>query len=146
SQHTFTVGSFPLQRSIPGFHPDAVAVADLNRDGIPDLVAANGGDNAMSVLLGNGDGTFTPITPTSGVGLRNTPYLADLTRDRLPDSVILDRSGNVLFRKGLPGSDNLFAPPVALNPGRPARDLTVVQTDTGWAVASADASFDPTLS
>ena len=41
-----------------GTVPTRVAVADLNGDGKPDLVVANYGDNNVSVLLGNGDGTF----------------------------------------------------------------------------------------
>ena len=36
----------------------AVAVADLNGDGKPDLVTANSSTNDVSVLLGNGNGTF----------------------------------------------------------------------------------------
>ena len=35
-----------------------MAVADVNGDGKPDLVVANDGSNTVSVLLGNGDGTF----------------------------------------------------------------------------------------
>jgi hypothetical protein len=38
----------------------AVEVADFNGDGIPDLVVANYGEDTISVLLGNGDGTFQP--------------------------------------------------------------------------------------
>ena len=38
--------------------PASVAVADFNGDGQPDLVVANYGDSTVSVLLGNGDGTF----------------------------------------------------------------------------------------
>src|SRR5437016_2479890 len=45
---SFDTGSYPL----------SVAVADLNGDGKPDLVAANNLANTVSVLLGNGDGTF----------------------------------------------------------------------------------------
>lgn len=47
--------------------PTAVAVGDFNGDGIPDLVVANRGTNNMSVLLGNGDGTFqAPINTAVG--------------------------------------------------------------------------------
>lgn len=47
--------------------PTPVAVGDFNGDGIPDLVVANRGTNNVSVLLGNGDGTFqAPINTTVG--------------------------------------------------------------------------------
>ena len=47
-----------------GNGPNAVAVADVNRDGIPDLVVANWCTDStcvassVGVLLGKGDGTF----------------------------------------------------------------------------------------
>jgi hypothetical protein len=45
-----------------GISPKNIAVADLNGDGIPDLVVTDyggiAGNGAVSVLLGNGDGTF----------------------------------------------------------------------------------------
>src|SRR5262249_43766328 len=122
-------------------NPYSLAVADVNGDGRPDIVTPG-----VSVLLGNGTGSFTPASPITQVEGRNTPYLVDLTGDGLPDSVVLKGAGAVLFRKGLPGADNPFAAPVALNPGRSARDLTVLHTASGPALATADASFDPTLS
>src|SRR5215218_1544934 len=41
-----------------GSTPTTVTNADFNGDGKMDLAAQNGGDNTVSVLLGNGDGTF----------------------------------------------------------------------------------------
>src|SRR5207253_2884043 len=43
-----------------GSGPAAVALADFNGDGIPDLVTADSGSSTISVLLGKGDGTFGP--------------------------------------------------------------------------------------
>jgi hypothetical protein len=43
-----------------GMHPSAVVVTDLNNDGRPDLVIANSASYTLSVLIGNGDGTFQP--------------------------------------------------------------------------------------
>src|SRR5712692_8152366 len=45
-----------------GNNPYAVAIADLNRDGRPDIVVANYGSNTVSVLLGIGGGAFAPRT------------------------------------------------------------------------------------
>src|SRR6266851_9785152 len=40
------------------FLPSSVVVGDFDRDGKPDLAVTNAGSNTVSVLLGNGDGTF----------------------------------------------------------------------------------------
>ena len=41
-----------------GTHPQAIVTADFNGDGRLDLATANAGDNTVSVLKGNGNGTF----------------------------------------------------------------------------------------
>lgn len=39
---------------LTGNNTKDIAIGDLNNDGVPDLVAANEGDNTVSVLLGTG--------------------------------------------------------------------------------------------
>ncbi|MGH3134396.1 MAG: FG-GAP repeat domain-containing protein, partial [Gaiellaceae bacterium] len=41
-----------------GFSPHSVAIGDLDGDGALDLATANANSQDVSVLLGNGDGTF----------------------------------------------------------------------------------------
>src|SRR5882724_1891225 len=63
-----------------GFHADSVAVGDVNGDGKPDLVVTNecasnscGTNGSVSVLLGNGDGTFqSAVSYNSGGSLLTT--------------------------------------------------------------------------
>src|SRR5262249_39562989 len=96
----------------------------------------------------NDDGGFvTSQEVTSGDPLReiiarNTPYLADLDGGGT-DTVILDRAGNILFRKGLPDPNQPFLAPVTLNEDRPARDIALARTGAGWAVAAIDARPGP---
>ena len=42
-----------------GSHPDMVVVVDVNSDGKPDVIAANGGSGNVSVYLGDGKGQFS---------------------------------------------------------------------------------------
>ena len=43
-----------------GTDPDAIVAGDFAGDGKLDLAVANDGSNAVSILMGNGDGTFQP--------------------------------------------------------------------------------------
>ncbi len=55
-------GNFATASGSPiavGNQPEAIIVGDFNNDGKLDLVTANYADNTVTLLLGNGDGTFT---------------------------------------------------------------------------------------
>ena len=141
-------GSFRTQQTFAtDQRPVQTVVADLNGDGRPDLVTVNNHDSATGVLLGNGDGTFQPVTAASGVGVSIRPFWWTLTATAFADSIVLDRSGNILYRQGLAGADDAFAPPVILNPGPArARHHDRANPGIGLAIAAADAHYDPTLS
>ncbi len=59
--------SFATQQTFAtGSQPYSVAVADVNGDGLPDLIVANQGDNTVSVLLNaTAPGTTTPASRRS---------------------------------------------------------------------------------
>ncbi len=69
-----------------GHQPGVVAVADFNGDGKLDLVVLNGGSRNVSILLGNGDGTFQ-ATKNFDVGGDNPPSIvvADFNGDGKAD-------------------------------------------------------------
>jgi len=49
-----------------GKQPGGIVAVDLNRDGYRDLVVSNTGDSTLSVLMGQGDGTFAYKTCAGG--------------------------------------------------------------------------------
>src|SRR3989442_8669497 len=74
---SFTAQTFPS-----GPNPQVTAVGDFSGDGKLDLAVVNSGSTTVSVLLGNGDGTFqTPLTVD--VGGSNPTYVvaADFNGD-----------------------------------------------------------------
>jgi hypothetical protein len=79
-----------------GPDPTSVAVADLNGDGKLDLVVADycsgqgcDGYGEVSVLLGNGDGTFqSAVTYSTGAYLAQSVAVGDVNGDGIPDVVV----------------------------------------------------------
>jgi hypothetical protein len=125
-----------------GTQPDAIVTGDFTDDGHLDLAVANAVSSTVSVLLGNGDGTLS--VPGQFVTTPHaTPVLADLNGDGTDDVLVVDGSGNILYRQAIRGQPGTFEPPVTINPGHPSRDITwVAKTVDGPVIASVDAQDD----
>ena len=61
-------------------------MGDFNVDGLPDLAVANSGSNNVSVLLGNGDGSFQAVQNFEAESRPFSIAVADFNGDGLPDS------------------------------------------------------------
>jgi len=127
-----------------GLDPDAIVAGDFTGDGRTDLAVANEYNTVddlgnVSVLLGNGDGTFTAAgqfatTPHA------TPLVADVNGDGTEDVLVINGAGDIFYRQSVPGQPGTFEPPVTVNPGNPSRDIAwVPNTDQGPVLASVDA-------
>jgi hypothetical protein len=107
-----------------GTAPVAQVAADFNGDGKADLAVVNQQSNTISVLLGNGDGTFQPktdyATGTTPMGIA----VGDFNVDGKLDLVVANRGSStlsVLLGNGdgtfLPKTDIAIPPvPVSLTP------------------------------
>jgi hypothetical protein len=102
-----------------------IATADFNEDGIPDLAlgAPNDGITTLSILLGNGDGTFTAVASNPAVG--HYPYslvAGDFNGDGIPDLAVgnvEDNNVSILLGKG----DGTFIAKPNLNTGSAPQSL-----------------------
>jgi len=81
-----------------GSQPVAVAVADFNGDGNPDLVITNSGSDTVTELLGNGKGGFTQA-PGSPFPVGTDPEfvaVADFNGDSKPDLAVANSDDNTV--------------------------------------------------
>jgi len=80
-----------------GTGPDAIAVGDLDGDGAPDLAIVNQncpsgtcGTGSVSVLLGNGDGTFQSAVPFGTNSNPQSVTIGDFNGDGIPDLAVVN--------------------------------------------------------
>ncbi|HAV33554.1 MAG TPA: hypothetical protein DC058_21485 [Planctomycetaceae bacterium] len=78
----------------------ALTVADLNNDGVGDLLVA-GMDGNVRLLRGNGNGSFQPAMTVFQSSLISALHVADISGDGIPDLIVEHQSsGSLTFVQG----------------------------------------------
>jgi hypothetical protein len=100
--------------ALTGLGPRSIAAGDLNNDTFLDAVSANQGDGSLTVLFGNGGGSFTATVNLTETVTGNDAYavaLGDVTGEGDLDLVFARlEHGEIGILAG--GGDGTFAPPV----------------------------------
>lgn len=124
--------SFPsrTERAL-GFTPTGIQLADMNRDGTLDLVVGQVGDSAatVSVVPGNGDGTFGARTGYQAGVASTALAVGDLDRDGRQDVATVSRADGMLYLMlGLAGG--ALAPAAATGTAVPS-SVAIGRSDAG---------------
>ncbi len=122
SNNTYSVGNGPYY----------IAVGDFNGDGKPDLASANYHSNDVSVLLGNGNGTFSnSVAYPAGVNPVSLS-VADIFGDRVDDLMIANSfTTGVSYLQGA-GDGTFFAPFVFTMGHEPYSETVGDLNNDGW--------------
>jgi hypothetical protein len=111
-----------------GSEPSSVTVADLNGDGIPDIVTSNEGSDDVTILFGKEGGGFeAPVTLPVG-SEPSSVTVADVNGDGIPD-IVTSNSGSddvtVLPGDGHGG----FGSPITIPVGSEPSSVTVADVN-----------------
>ncbi len=93
-ERAFGGALFPGAQFDVGGNPFSVAIGDVSGDGKPDLVTANSFSNTVSILLGNGDGTFgAKVDYGTGDG-PGSVAIGDVSGDGKPHLAVANQESN----------------------------------------------------
>jgi hypothetical protein len=121
----YAVGSFKVPNPSGGVDTlndfrRQVVLADLTHNGILDIVVTNFDSGDVSVLLGNGDGTFQPQRRFDATSAPFGAAVGDVNGDGIPDIVAIDSqvSGDSTIAVLLGGGDGTFRPELTFPAGK----------------------------
>jgi len=91
-------GTFNLAGANPatGNTPTAIAAGDFNGDGNLDLAISNGSNNTVTILLGNGNGTFTAAASPATGNSPSSLVVGDFNGDGKPDLAVTNATDNTV--------------------------------------------------
>ena len=86
------------QLPVTGNYFPSEVVGDFNGDGIPDVAIVNGDNNTVTILLGNGDGTFTQAanSPVQVGSAPNAIAVGDFNGDGIADLAVTNQGSNTV--------------------------------------------------
>ncbi len=120
--------SFSALTTSFGYGTLEVQTADLNGDGVLDLVVELPNEGRVAVALGNGDGTFGQTTDLDPESSPVSGTIADLNRDGIPDLAIANiGSNNVSIFLG--DGTGAFGPKRNFNVGSGPRAVAAVDVN-----------------
>src|SRR5208282_406278 len=88
-------------------YPEGAVVADFNGDGNLDIAFANSAGNGVTILLGNGDGTFTPAA-SPAVSFGAAIAVGDFNGDGIPDLAVSNNGSGYVVTILLGNGDGTF--------------------------------------
>lgn len=91
SSRTYGLGNIGTE-----VYSGAITALDLNSDGKPDLAAVSSG-GFVSVLFGNGDGTFQSATAYGACASPGDLTFGDFNNDAKPDVAVANRAGALIL-------------------------------------------------
>lgn len=129
-------GTFNAAKHMLLSSPIALAVADVNGDGIPDLLIQRwGASGYLLVYLGKGDGTFTAKAKYQVGGYPVAVAVGDLNGDGIIDAVVASSNSD----QKLPGYITVFR---GKGDGTFLRDGHYSAGRSPWGIAIADLNGD----
>jgi hypothetical protein len=151
---TSSVSFEPRVNYTVGANPQYIATADFRHEGKLDLVSANYGSGTVSVLLGNGDGTFRPQMQYAATSYAQAPIVGDFNRDGILDLAV-PGYGDVAILLGR--GDGSFGPPAFYSDngayhgitadfkGDGKLDLAIADSGVSILLGNGDGTFGPAV-
>ena len=138
-------GTFQPRQDYPvGSHQNpqtlGITVGDFNGDGIPDLATVNENPGEVSILFGNGDGTFEPAQNIPIAGAYTGIKVADLRGNGRSDILVTTSSQVAIL---LSNGDGTFDAPQYVDAGGLPRSIAVGDFNGDGVPDLAVLDFDP---